>query len=41
MKPRDPSVEALKKGAWAWLFPRLVIGLLVVLLAAVYIFWPR
>ncbi len=41
MKPPDPSVEELKQGLWRFLLPRIVIGGGVLLLAALYIFWPR
>ena len=40
-KPLDPSVEELKKGAKSFLGPRIVIGLVLLVLTAVYIFWPR
>ncbi|MBS1150679.1 MAG: hypothetical protein H6Q89_2377 [Myxococcaceae bacterium] len=40
-KPPDPSVAELKQGARAWLYPRVVIGVVLVVVMAVYIFWPR
>lgn len=41
MKPNDPSVEELKKGARSFLYPRILIGVALLVIMAVYIFWPR
>ncbi len=41
MKPEDSSVEDLKKGAQRFLVPRLIIGGVLLLIMALYIFWPR
>ena len=41
MKPPDQGLEELKKGLWEFLRPRLWIGLGILVLAALYIFWPR
>lgn len=40
-KPPDPTVEELKKGTYAWLYPRIVIGLVLLVIAAAWIYWPR
>lgn len=40
-KPKDPSVEELEKGTKAWLYPRLIIGTLLLIGFAVWIYWPR
>ena len=40
-KPPDPSVDELKKGAAGFLVPRIAIGLLLLVITALYIFWPR
>ena len=38
---RDPSIEDLKKGASQFLGPRIVIGVVLLTIMTVYIFWPR
>ncbi len=39
MKPED--VNDLKEGARRFLYPRILIGVVLLVLMAVYIFWPR
>ena len=44
MKPPPPDpqqVEALKQGTKAWLVPRLIVGMLLLVAFAVWIYWPR
>ena len=36
-----PDIEELKKEGRKFLYPRLVIGVGLLVIMAVYIFWPR
>ena len=40
-KPPEGSVEELKRGARRFLYPRILIGGLLLALTAIYILWPR
>jgi uncharacterized membrane protein len=39
LAPKD--VDELKKEAHRFLYPRIVIGLVLLVIMAAYIFWPR
>jgi hypothetical protein len=39
--PPEGSVEDLKRGARRFLYPRIAIGVVLLVLMALYIFWPR
>ena len=42
MTPQEnKGVEELKKGTYAWLYPRLIIGAVLFIAFAVWIYWPR
>lgn len=40
-QPPDSGVDQLKKDAWRYLFPRFAVAIVVLLIMALYIFWPR
>jgi hypothetical protein len=41
MTIQKPDVDELKQGARRFLYPRIVIGLGLLAVMALYIFWPR
>ncbi len=41
MKREDPNLDEMKEGARTFLYPRIIIGVGLLVLFAVYIFWPR
>lgn len=41
MTPKKQDLEDLKNGASRFLFPRILIGAVLLMIMALYIFWPR
>ncbi len=41
MTLKKQDVDELKQGARRFLYPRIIIGLVLLALMALYIFWPR